>query len=184
MIDEIDRVLITRDEIAEKIRELAARISDDYSGKELVLVGVLKGGFVILADLMREISISLDMDLIAVSSYGGGTKTSGVVMLIKDLDVTIENKHVLIVEDIIDSGLTLSYLVENFRTRRPKSVKICTLLNKPDRRKVDITVDYTGFFIPDEFVVGYGLDYDNRYRQLADICVLKPEVYGGGKADK
>ena len=175
--DEIEKILITRQQIAARIKELGEQISKDYAGKELVLAGVLKGGFVVLSDLMREISIPLDMDLIAVSSYGAKTKTSGVVMLVKDLDVSIENKHVLIIEDIIDTGLTLNYLVDNFRTRHPKSVRICALLNKPDRRKVDIKVDYTGFFIPDVFVVGYGLDYNNRYRQLPDICVLKPEAY-------
>jgi len=142
-----------------------------------VLAGVLKGGFVILADLMRAITIPLDMDLIAVSSYGSDVQSSGVVKLVKDLDVNVEGKHVLIVEDIIDTGLTLSYLVENFKTRRPLSVKIFAFLNKPDRRKVELDVDYTGFIIPDEFVVGYGLDYDNKYRQLPDICVLKPEAY-------
>ena len=177
MIGEIDRILITKEEIAEKVAELADRISRDYNGKELVLAGVLKGGFVILADLMREISIPLDMDLIAVSSYGSDVHSSGVVKLIKDMDVSVEGKHVLIVEDIIDTGLTLSYLVENFKTRHPLSVKVFAFLNKPDRRKVKLDVDYTGFIIPDEFVVGYGLDYDNKYRQLPDICVLKPEVY-------
>ena len=177
MIKEIERVLISRQEIETKINELAKQISTDYAGKDLVLVGVLKGGFVTLADLMRQITIPIDMDLIAVSSYGSKTESSGVVRMVKDLDISIEKKHVLIIEDIIDSGLTLSYLVENLKTRHPLSVKICAFLNKPDRRKVGIKVDYTGFMIPDEFVVGYGLDYNNKYRQLADICILDPEVY-------
>jgi hypoxanthine phosphoribosyltransferase len=175
--NEIERVLISRQEIAERVKELGTKISEDYKGMDLVLAGVLKGGFVVLSDLMRVITIPLDLDLIAVSSYGAKTKSSGVVMLVKDLDVSIENKHVLIVEDIIDTGLTLSYLVENFKTRHPKSVKICALLSKPERRKADITVDYIGFTIPDVFVVGYGLDFNNKYRQLPDICVLKPEAY-------
>jgi hypoxanthine phosphoribosyltransferase len=177
MIEEIDRVLISKEEIADKVHQLAEKISKDYKGKELVLAGVLKGGFVILADLMRAITIPLDMDLIAVSSYGSDVQSSGVVKLVKDLDVSVEGKHVLIVEDIIDTGLTLSYLVENFKTRHPLSVKVFAFLNKPDRRKVKLEVDYTGFIIPDEFVVGYGLDYNNKYRQLPDICVLKPEAY-------
>ena len=177
MTEEIQRVLITRQEIREKVRELAAKISEDYHGRRLVLVGVLKGAFIFLADLVRELTIPVDIDLIAVSSYGPGKYTSGVVMLLKDLDISIEGRHVLIVEDIIDTGLTLEYLSENLKTRNPESVRICALLNKPEKRKTDICVDYTGFSIPDEFAVGYGLDFNEKYRQLADICVLRPEAY-------
>ena len=140
MIKEIERILISKQEIKGKIKELAGKISIDYKGKELVLVGVLKGGFVTLADLMREITIPIDMDLIAVSSYGTNTESSGVVRLVKDLDISIEGKHVLIIEDIIDTGLTLSYLIENLKTRHPLSVKICTLLNKADKRKTNRSI--------------------------------------------
>lgn len=168
------KILVSKEEIKEKTIELAQQISKDYSGKEIVLVGVLKGGFVFLADLMREITIPVDMDFIAVSSYGDSTSSSGVVRIIKDIDIDVTGKHVLIVEDLVDTGLTLSYLKELFNTRGPASVKICTALDKPSRRKVKIDVEYEGIIIPDEFVIGYGLDYKGKYRNLPDVCILEP----------
>ena len=174
---DIEEILVGRDQIRSMVCELGKRISRDYEGKELILIGVLKGGFVFLADLMREISISVDMDLIAVSSYGASTRSSGVVRIIKDIDVNIFNKHVLIIEDLVDTGLTLKHLKDLFYTRGPKSVKICTAFDKPSRRKVDIEVEYEGIVVPDKFIVGYGLDYAGKYRNLPDVCVLRPEVY-------
>ncbi|HOJ10882.1 MAG TPA: hypoxanthine phosphoribosyltransferase [Clostridiales bacterium] len=174
---EIKEVLVSREKIAEKVRELGQIISKDYEGKELVLIGVLKGAFIFLADLIREITIPVDMDFIAVSSYADGTKSSGVVRLIKDMDVSISDKHVLIVEDIVDTGLTLNHLKNLFSTRGPKSVKICSIFDKPSRRLVDINVDYKGIEIPNEFVIGYGLDFAERYRNLPDLCILDPNVY-------
>jgi len=177
MLEDIERVLVSRETIREMTRELGKRISQDYKGSELVLVGVLKGGFVFLADLMREITIPVDMDFMAVSSYGNSTTSSGVVRIIKDIDIDIADKHVLIVEDIIDTGLTLNHLKQLLYTRGPKSVKICAAFDKPSRRKAPVDVDYEGIVIPDEFIVGYGLDFDGMYRNLPDVCVLKPEVY-------
>lgn len=156
---------------------MGKRISNDYKDCELVLVGVLKGAFIFLADLMRELEINADMDLISVSSYADGTESTGIVRIIKDVDINIQGKHVLIVEDIVDTGLTLKHLKELFSTRGPKSVKICAIFDKPSRRKVNITIDYKGIEIPNEFVIGYGLDYQGRYRNLPDLCVLKPEIY-------
>jgi hypoxanthine phosphoribosyltransferase len=173
MLGDIEEVLITREQIREKVKVLGTRISKDYEGKELVLIGVLKGGFVFLADLMREITIPIDMDLISVSSYGASTRSSGVVRIIKDIDINITNKHVLIVEDLVDTGLTLRYLRDMFNTRGPKSVKICTAFDKPSRRKVNIDIEYKGMEVPDRFIVGYGLDYAGKFRNLADVCVLK-----------
>jgi len=178
-LGDIKEVLVSREVLREKVRELGRKISSDYEGKELVLVGVLKGGFVFLADLMREITIPVDMDFISVSSYGESTKSSGVVRIIKDIDINVTNKHVLIVEDLVDTGLTLKHLKELFYTRGPSSVKICTALDKPSRRKVEIGVEYEGILIPDEFVVGYGLDYAGKYRNLPDVCTLHPKVYSG-----
>ena len=177
MLGDIEEILISREEIAAKVKELGKRISEDYAGKELILIGVLKGGFIFLADLMREISIPVDMDLISVSSYGNDTKTSGVVRIIKDVDMSLENKHVLIVEDLVDTGLTLKHLKELFHTRGPSSLKICTMFDKPSRRKVEIDVEYQGIIIPDKFVIGYGLDYAGKYRNLPNLCTLKPSVY-------
>lgn len=177
MLGDIEKVLVSREVINEKVKELGRKISRDYEGKELVLVGVLKGGFVFMADLMREITIPVDMDLISVSSYGASTRSSGVVRIIKDVDISFGGKHVLIVEDLIDTGLTLRHLKELFNTRGPKSVKICTALDKPSRRKVEIEIEYEGIEIPDEFVVGYGLDYAGKYRNLPDVCTLSPRVY-------
>lgn len=177
MMGDIEEVLVSREHIKGMVSELGKRISRDYEGKDLVLVGVLKGGFVFLADLMREITIPVDMDLIAVSSYGESTQSSGVVRIIKDMDLSVAGKHVLIVEDLIDTGLTLSHLKDLFNTRGPKSVKICTAFDKPSRRKVDIDVEYEGIVVPDKFIVGYGLDYAGKYRNLPEVCTLKKEIY-------
>lgn len=179
MLEAIKEVLVSREELANRIKELGAQISKDYAGKEILMVGVLRGAVIFMADLARAIDRPVALDFIAVSSYGASTRSSGVVRILKDLDEEIEGKHLLIVEDIIDSGLTLKYLIDNFRSRRPGSVKICTLLSKPDRRKVEVPVDYNGFTIPDSFVVGYGLDYAEKYRNLPFIGILKPEAYGG-----
>ncbi|HEX3027948.1 MAG TPA: hypoxanthine phosphoribosyltransferase [Clostridia bacterium] len=173
MINTIEEVLVSREQISQKVKELGKRISMDYEGKDLVLVSVLKGGFMFMADLVREITIPVDMDFIAVSSYGDSTKSSGVVRIVKDIDVTITNKHVLIVEDLVDTGLTLKHLKELLKTREPQSVKICTAFDKPSRRKVDIGVEYEGIVVPDKFIVGYGLDFAGKYRNLPDVCVLK-----------
>ena len=177
MMGDIEEVLVSRGQISAMVKKLGKRISEDYEGQELVLVGVLKGGFVFLADLMREITIPVDMDLIAVSSYGASTKSSGVVRIIKDMDLNIEGKHVLIVEDLVDTGLTLRHLKDLFNTRGPKSVKICAAFDKPSRRLVDIEIEYGGIVVPDKFIVGYGLDYAGKYRNLPEVCTLKKEVY-------
>jgi len=179
---DIDRVLLTDDQIATRVAELGAEISRDYAGKDLMLICILKGANIFLADLVRQISIPLAYDFVAVSSYGADTKSSGVVRILKDLDESVESKHVLVVEDIVDTGLTLrlSYILENLRSRRAASVKVCTLLDKPARRRVDVPVDYFGFKVENQFVVGYGLDYQGKYRSLPYVGVLKPEIYGGG----
>ncbi len=172
MLAEKTRVLLTQEEIREKVKQLAEAVSRDYRDKKPLLVCVLKGAVVFLADFMRFLSIPVEIDFMAVSSYGHSTTSSGVVRILKDLDSSIEHKDVIILEDIIDSGLTLSYLRENLLSRNPRSLKIVTLLDKPERRVTDIEPDYCGFRIPDEFVVGYGLDYNEKYRNLPDICVL------------
>lgn len=174
-----DELLLTKEQIAARVKEMGDEITRDYEGVEgeLVLIGILKGAIVFFADLIREIDLPLSMDFMAISSYGSATKSSGVVRILKDLDKDIVGKHVLVVEDIIDSGLTLSFLKDNLLSRGAASLKICTLLDKPERRKVDLHVDYAGFQIPDEFVVGYGLDYAETYRNLPDIGVLRPEIY-------
>ena len=177
--DDIEAVLITPDQIEAKIAELAATIDADYAGRELLLVGVLKGAAMFMSDLARALSISSTLEFMAVSSYGQGTKSSGVVRILKDLDRDIAGAHVLIVEDIIDSGLTLSWLLKNLATRTPASIEVVTLLRKPEAIKVDVPVRYVGFDIPNEFVVGYGLDFAERYRGLRYIGRLKPAVYGG-----
>ncbi len=166
------KVLLTEKEISAKVKEMAQVLSRDYSGKNPLFVCVLKGAAVFLCDLIRHMDISLEVDFIAVSSYGGSTTSSGVVRILKDLEYSIEGRHVIIVEDIIDTGLTLSYLRENLLSRNPASLKIASLLDKPERRKVEIEADYRGFCIPDEFVVGYGLDFNETYRNLPDICVF------------
>lgn len=178
MLNDIERVLISKEQIDEKLKQLGESITRDYQDKkDILLVGVLKGAIVFMADLIRHIDLPVQIDFMAVSSYGSSTESSGVVRILKDLDMEIEGKHVLVVEDIIDSGLTLSYMCQILKSRKPASLKICTLLDKPSRRKVDLKVDYLGFDIPDYFVVGYGLDYDEKYRNLPYICVLKPKIY-------
>jgi len=166
-------VLVTKEQLEKKTKELADAITRDYAGKELVLVGVLKGGFIFLSDLARKIEMNVAIDFISVSSYGNTTQSTGVVKIIKDVDTDVGGKHVLIVEDIIDTGLTLKYLKELFSTKGCASVKIAAILDKPERRKVDIKVDYQGIEIPDKFVVGYGLDYAGKYRNLPDVCVIE-----------
>ena len=171
--NDIQKILISEEQLAAKVAELGAAISWDYEGKKLMILGVLKGSVVFMAALLRHITIPVEMDFMAVSSYGAGVKTTGVVKILKDLDRLIEGYHVLVVEDILDSGMTLSYLTELLRDRGPASVRIATLLDKPERRKVDIAPDYVGFTVPDEFVVGYGLDYAEKYRNLPYIGVVK-----------
>ncbi|NLK98590.1 hypoxanthine phosphoribosyltransferase [Defluviitalea saccharophila] len=177
MQNDIKEILFTEEEIAEKVKELGQQISKDYSGENLTVVGILKGSNIFMGDLIRKIDIPLSIDFMVVSSYGQSTESSGVVKVLKDLEYSIEGKNILIVEDIIDTGLTLDYLKENLLRRKPKSLKICTLLDKPARRKVDLKVDYIGFEIPDAFIVGYGIDYAERYRNLPYVAVLKEEVY-------
>ena len=172
-------VLITSEQLSKRTAELAAQIDADYAGRELLLVGVLKGAVMVMADLARAMHLPVEMDWMAVSSYGSGTKSSGVVRILKDLDTDISGRHVLIVEDIIDSGLTLSWLVGNLRSRDPASVAVCAMLRKPSAAQMDVEVAYTGFDIGNEFVVGYGLDYAERYRNLPFIGTLAPAVYGG-----
>ena len=176
--DDLDRVLITQEEIARRVTELAAEISHDYEGKNIALLGVLRGAFVFIADLIRHLSVSYSVDFLAVESYYTGTVSTGEVRMTKDLDESVAGRHVLVVEDIIDSGLTLHYLLDLLEARHPASLCVCTLLNKPNRRQVEIPVQYTGFSISDEFVVGYGLDYNQKYRGLPCIGILRPEIYG------
>lgn len=177
MDKDVKDILFTSEQIFQKVKGLGQKISTDYSHSNLLVVGVLKGASVFMSDLIRHISIPLEMDFIAASSYGQSTESSGVVKIVKDLDYSIEGKDVLIVEDIIDTGLTLHYLIENFKSRGANSLKICTLLDKPERRKIDIDVAYKGFDIPDVFIVGYGIDYGEKYRNLPYIASLRPEAY-------
>ena len=170
-------VLYTEDQIQDRLAELAAQIERDYEGKDILLVGVLKGAVMVMADLARHFGRHIEMDWMAVSSYGSGTQSSGVVRILKDLDTDISGRHVLIVEDIIDTGLTLSWLVSNLASRRPASVEICTLLRKPEAQRMSVDVKYVGYDIPNEFVIGYGLDYDEKYRNLRCIGTLAPHVY-------
>lgn len=179
MEQDIQEVLYSREYLEGIVEKLGRRISEDYRGKDLLMVSILKGSVVFMADLMRAITIPCSIDFMSVSSYGSGTKTSGVVKIIKDLDINLEGRDLLLVEDILDSGMTLSYLLEILKSRGPRSIRLCTLFDKPDRRKADVTADYTGAVVPDEFVVGYGLDYDEKYRNLPYLGILKPEVYGG-----
>ncbi len=173
MFDDIDKILISQKDIQDKVLQLGEAISRDYEGKYPLLIGVLKGATVFMSDLARSISIPLELDYISISSYGSSAETSGEVRLVKDLDEAVEGRHVLIVEDIVDTGLTLSYLIRNISSRRPKCVKVCALLDKPSRRIKEVQIDYRGFEIPDKFVVGYGLDYAQKYRNLPYICTLK-----------
>jgi hypoxanthine phosphoribosyltransferase len=179
---DIAQIKITEDEIAARVRALGAEIGRDYENKDLILVGILKGATLFLADLVRSIEIPLAFDFVAIGSYGADTRSSGVVRILKDLDEAIESRHVLVVEDVMDRVMTLrlSYLLENLRSRRAASVRVCTLLSKPVRQATDARPDYQGFTVDEEFVVGYGLDYNGKYRSLPYIGVLKPEIYGGG----
>ncbi|MBP9989285.1 MAG: hypoxanthine phosphoribosyltransferase [Ruminococcus sp.] len=177
MIEEdIKEVFFSKDELAAIVKDLGEKISKDYEGKNLMLVSILKGSVIFMADLMRAITVPCEIDFMSVSSYGSGTK-SGTVKIIKDLDINLEGKDLLLVEDILDSGKTLSYVSKMLKTRNPASIKVCTLLDKPERREAEIYADYSGTFVPDEFVVGYGLDYAEKYRNLPYIGVLKPEIY-------
>lgn len=177
LADNVDKILITEEQIIQRTREIARQVSADYEGKDLWLICVLKGGVTFLVDLMRQITIPHSVDFMATASYGASTESSGEVRILKDLDDPIEGRHILIVEDIIDSGRTIDYVTRILRERKPASLRICTLLNKADRREVDVPIDYIGFDIPNEFVVGYGMDFDQLYRNLPFIGVLKSEAY-------
>jgi hypoxanthine phosphoribosyltransferase len=172
----VSKVLIEEDAVATRVAELGAEVSGDYAGKDLLLVGVLKGAVFFMADLMRQLTIPCEVDFMAISSYGASTDSSGVVRILKDLDINIEGRDVLVVEDIIDSGLTLSYLMRMLESRNPASLEVCALLTKPARREIDVPVRYTGFEIPNEFVIGYGLDFGERYRNLPYVAVLDPDA--------
>jgi len=174
---ELSRVLVTEAEIQDRLAGLAKQIAADYHGRDLLLVGVLRGAVMVMADLAREFDRHVEMDWMAISSYGSGTTSSGVVRILKDLDTDITGRHVLVVEDIIDTGLTLTWLVSNLTTRGPASVEVCTLLRKPEAQQMSVPVKYVGFDIPNEFVVGYGLDYAERYRNLRCVGTLSPQVY-------
>ena len=175
--NDIEKVFFSREELAAIVERLGKQISKDYEGKNLMLVSILKGSVIFMADLMRQITVPCEIDFMCVSSYGSGTTTSGNVKIIKDLDIDLHGKDLLLVEDILDSGMTLSHVRGMLQQRNPASIKVCTLLDKPERRKADIYADYSGTFVPDEFVVGYGLDYDEKYRNLPYIGVLKREIY-------
>jgi hypoxanthine phosphoribosyltransferase len=177
LYDDVAEVLISEDQIQQKVAELGARICNDFAGEQILIVAVLKGALLFLADLIRHIDLPVAIDFLAVSSYGAGTESSGVVRILKDLDETIEHQNVIIVEDIVDSGRTLDYLLRMLRQRNPATLHVCTLLDKRERREIDVPIDYVGFEVPDAFVVGYGLDFAEHYRQLPFIGVLKPEIY-------
>ena len=172
----VGEILIDEASLQGRISELGAEVSADYAGRDLLLVGVLKGAVFFMADLMRELSVPCEIDFMAISSYGAATDSSGVVRILKDLDINVSDRHVLVVEDIIDSGLTLSYLVRNLEARAPASLEVCALLTKPERREIDVPVRYTGFEIPNRFVIGYGLDFAERYRNLPYVAVLHPDL--------
>ena len=177
MINDMESILLTEQQIRERVAQLGEEISRDYAGKDPLFIGVLKGCFVFMADLMRQVTIPCGMDFMVVSSYGKSTKTTGAVEIIKDLSQDIEGRHLVIVEDILDTGVTLSYLTKYLQNRDPASVTIATLLDKPERRRADVSARYVGFTVPDAFVVGYGLDYAEKYRNLPYIGILKPEIY-------
>ena len=179
MHQDVEKILFTEEELAARVKAMGEQITRDYQGKNLVVASVLRGSYIFMADLTRAIDLPLSVDFMAVSSYGAGTVSSGQVEIKKDLSDSIEGKDLLIVEDILDSGNTLYYLMDVLRVRKPASIKICTLMDKPDRRAKPITAEYTGFTIPDAFVVGYGLDYNEKYRNLPYVGILKPSVYGG-----
>ncbi len=176
---DVESILLSPEQIAARVAEMGAQISADYAGKDPVFVSVLVGAAIFSADLLRQITIPCSLDFMAISSYGKESRSSGVVRVMKDLDESIESRHVIIVEDIIDTGLTLNYLLENIRNRNAASVRVAALLDKPSRRLTDVKVDYIGFEVPDEFVIGYGLDFAQRYRNFPYVGVLRPEVYGG-----
>lgn len=177
IFDDIEETLFTEEQIATIVQEMGKKISEDYEGKNLLLVSVLKGSLVFMADLMRAITVPCSIDFLSVSSYGNGTTTSGEVRILKDLDSTLEGKDLLVVEDILDSGVTLSFLLKTLSARNPASIRLCTFLDKPERRRVDIKADYIGASVPDKFIVGYGLDYAEKYRNVPFVGVLKPEIY-------
>ncbi|HHU50027.1 MAG TPA: hypoxanthine phosphoribosyltransferase [Clostridiales bacterium] len=177
MLDKVEKILIDEEKLRNRIREMGRQITEDYRGKDLIVICILKGAILFTSDLVKEIKLPLSIDFMAVSSYGTSTKSSGVVRILKDLDEEIEGRHVLIVEDIVDSGLTLNYLTENLLSRKPASLKICCCLDKPERRMAPVKVNYVGFNIPDEFVIGYGLDYAEKYRNLPFIGVLSKDAY-------
>jgi hypoxanthine phosphoribosyltransferase len=179
---DLEEILITPEQLQARVAELAAQVDADYAGRELLLVGVLRGAVMVMADLARALHLPVEMDWMAVSSYGSGTKSSGVVRILKDLDSDISGRHVLVVEDIVDSGLTLSWLVQNLQSRGPESVRVCVLLRKPTALRMAVEVAYAGFDIAEKFVIGYGLDYSERYRNLPFIGTLAPHVYSGGQA--
>ncbi len=176
----IGEILVDEDALRTRVAELGAEVSADYRGRDLLLIGVLKGAVFFMADLMRHLTIPCEVDFMAISSYGDSTDSSGIVRILKDLDINIEGRDVLVVEDIIDSGLTLSYLMRNLESREPATLEVCALLTKPARRQIDVPVRYVGFEIPDAFVVGYGLDFAERYRNLPYVAVLSPELSGAG----
>jgi hypoxanthine phosphoribosyltransferase len=178
---DVSEILIDEDALHRRIGELGEEISADYGGRDLLLIGVLKGAVVFMADLMRRLTVPCEIDFMAISSYGGQTDSSGVVRILKDLDMNIKDRHVLVVEDIIDSGLTLSYLMRNLRSREPATLEICALMTKPSRREIDVPVRYVGFEIPNRFVIGYGLDFGERYRNLPYVGVLNPELVSEGE---
>ena len=177
MHDDISKVLLSEEKIAEIVQNMGKQISKDYEGKNLLMVSVLKGSLLFMADLMREVTVPCEIDFLSVSSYGNGTQTSGEVRILKDLDASLEGKDLLVVEDILDSGVTLSFLLKNLSARNPASIRLCTFFDKPERRRVDIHADYVGASVPDEFIVGYGLDYAEQYRALPYVGILKPEIY-------
>jgi hypoxanthine phosphoribosyltransferase len=175
--DDMAEVLISAEQLAQRVAELGAQITEEYAGKRLLLLGVLKGAVIFLVDLARQIQLSLEIDFMAISSYGASTRSSGIVRILKDLEDSVEGQHILVVEDIVDSGLTLDYLLRSLAARGPASIKVCGLLLKDRPRELSVPIDYVGFTIPDRFVVGYGLDYAERYRNLPYIGVLRPELY-------
>lgn len=177
MYADVEEVLYSKQQLAQRVAQLGEQITRDYQGKDLLLVGILKGAVIFFADLMRNIDLPLNIDFMALTSYGASSTTSGVVQILKDLDKPCKDKHVLVVEDIVDTGLTLKYLTETLKLREPASVRICCLLDKPSRRKADIKADYVGFEVPDVFVIGYGLDYAEKYRNLPEVCAPKRELY-------
>ena len=177
IFDDIEEILYTEEQIAGIVKRMGQQISKDYEEKNLVLVSVLKGSLMFMADLMREITIPCSIDFLSVSSYGKGTSTSGEVRILKDLDASLTGKDLLVVEDILDSGVTLSFLLKTLSARNPSSIRLCTFLDKPERRRVNVVADYIGASVPDKFIVGYGLDYDEKYRNVPYVGVLKPEIY-------